>query len=348
MKLYIEYIAQDGIESYRECTGKTLNYMDFYKMLSSRVNIEDVVGNPDLPWYRCQLSRNEQISLEDVQLIEETCTNLQYYWDYKSLQYDNRDWAEEADIIQNWGEYEESGFNYTEELIQEILKCHSIGKMKNLDYDRINHPFPSFYKSPVKYGIYCLRYDLSRSVDMNHVIMNPKFPWNLHALSENERLTMEVLTMHLPNAYNRWNVYEYTTNIIDLPFTKIDKSGRYYLKTHTRDSVGEYDLHVSNGSSAYEYEYEYEKQKLYPYIQFDLKAMFYRNDLRGPIMICVNPERINSSKILNNIHYNWNFNEIVMTKNLPLRLALLGKRAGNIFRPINFTKTYHDIDIICT
>lgn len=300
---YHKYIVQEAIESYNNYMGNEVivDHLQFYDVLSSHVSLNDIIRNLDLPWNRTYLSCNPKLTRQNLDKIDKISTNIRGKWTYAKsfgVSFDNLPYITEGNKDMIISFYEK----------KDVRGLSNVALMG----DRL-----SYYNKGIYHEISL--YSISLTIDMETVLMYHNFPWSLEGLSSNDRLTMEVLTLDMPNAIDSWYIKRYTKNVIDINYNIIDSS-------INGDIV---EVIYAGGI-----------------VKFDRETLFKRNDIKGHLMVHMN--HVDASTIMNNIHLPWNFNRIVIVHDMPLRLKLLGKRIQNVFTPIKFTKMYHDIDIICS
>ncbi|MNK66550.1 hypothetical protein D3C87_858690 [compost metagenome] len=297
---YQKYIVQDVIESYNNYMkpDRIVDYLHLYDILSRCVLLEDIIKNNDLPWNRDYLSWNPKLKENDSNEINRICSNLR------------GEWFHERFYNVKWKTFSYSTDDLAD-LIKSLIEGNPAANVSNvvLDNEIIRYRWHGQYKEITLHM-------LSGIIDMEVICMYPDFPWNLCGLSENHKLTMEILALHLPNCSKEWNPFASARNVIDLNYTIINSTIR-----------GDIVEVIFNGSI----------------VKFDKATLFERNDIKGHLMVHMN--HVDASMIMNNIHLPWNFNRIITADNVPLRLALLGKRIKSVFTPIKFTEMYHDIDI---
>lgn len=318
MELYHKYIVQDAIESYNIYATDELivDYLEIYDKLSMNVTVNDIIINKDLPWNSRYLSMNESIKYQHREILYQ-CDNLRDQW----CSVRGRGYLRSRQL---WN------IPFMEDILRSFVSGNRSGSISNVSVDGHDIVFQRNNKIERLYS-----YIISSIADMDHVKEYPSFPWNLDGLSCNTGLIMEVLCMDLPNAIGEWNISGYSSNIIDLHhyINEINIPNEFIVPPiNTMMVIESTDPSINVDVNG----------KIVP---FNINMLVTENDLQGHLMVY--KRKVNASEIMNNIHLPWNFNRIVTADNVPLRLALLGKRIKSVFTPIKFTEMYHDIDIVC-
>ena len=219
---------------------------DWYD-LSTNVPIEDVLRNPDLPWDRRGLSKNEGITIDIKNRLDSMYmpdTGREWVWLFLSITMPIEDVLLHPDLPWNreglsWNEgitldakrrldnmpraREEWSWRYLSRHvpIEDVLRNpdlrwsrKGLSKNKNLTIDAKNM-FDDMHTPDAWEGWHWEH--ISRNVPIEDVPRNPDEPWDRRGLSLNKSLTIdikeEIDAIHMPRVRGRWQWFFLSVNV---------------------------------------------------------------------------------------------------------------------------------------